>query len=60
MCVCETEQERDVWRRRLSCDLDIMWTLRCVVLGAAEGNYILHKLEKMNTHRHMHVNTHTP
>lgn len=41
MEVCMQDRARErVWRHRLSCDLDIMWTLRSVVSGAADGNYI--------------------
>lgn len=43
---------RKVRRRRLSCDPDIMWTPRRVVLEAADGNYTLHKYENKNTQGH--------
>lgn len=50
-CLCKTERQKQkkkvrererVWRHRLFCDLDLMWTLRSVVLGAADGDFTHH------------------
>lgn len=61
--LCKTEEERDrhrVWRDRLSCDLDITWTLRSVVLGAAARNYTLDKHANKHTWTRWRTQAHTP